>query len=388
MSSADSSSTPSRAALILPGGGARGAYQVGVLKGIAEMVPDHCNPFPIVCGVSAGAINTAVLASHAHEFKHGIERLTAFWSRLRVESIYKADFFTVAKTGLNWLLALTFGGLGIANPRSLLDNRPLERLLAEELDFDGIETAIERGALHGVAVTASGYACARAATFFQGADSLEPWERARREGIRAKLTVDHLLASASLPFVFAARRIGREYFGDGSLRLTAPLSPAIRLGADRIMVIGVRDERRDELPDEPIEYPSLGDIGGYVLDTLFMDNLNEDIARLRRVNRTLDLLTPGQAAESGLRHVDALVLRPSSDVREIARTHAERMPWTIRMLLRGVGGWGNGWRLPSYLLFEPPFCDALISLGYEDALARREEIQRFLDVDCRADASG
>lgn len=281
-------------ALILPGGGARGSYQVGVLKAINEIVGDGYNPFPVICGTSAGAINAAVLASHAHEFRIGIERLEEFWSTMVCSRVYRTDAWTVFKTGLQWALSLALGGQLVSHPRSLLDNEPLREFLGRTLQLDGIAEAINQDALRGLSITASGYTCASAISFYQAAPDVEPWNRARRHGHPVTINTSHLLASAALPLLFPAERIGYEFFGDGGMRMLAPLSPAIHLGADRLLVISTRDENPDPPPTEPADYPSLGEIGGYLLDTIFMDTLNADLNRLKRINRTLELLSQEQ----------------------------------------------------------------------------------------------
>ena len=372
---------PFHAALILPGGGARGAYQAGVLKAIAEILRRQRNPFPVICGTSAGAINAALLASHAHEFQTGVKRLEQLWSSMRCERVYRTDYWTVMKSGLRWALSLSSGGRLVSNPRSLLDNAPLRSFIEGRLDLTGIETAIGQGALHGIAVTASGYTCAAAVSFYQGAADLEPWTRSRRSGLAANIEVSHLLASSALPLLFPAERIGNEYFGDGGMRMLAPLSPAIHLGADRLLVISTRDGRPDPPPSEPMPYPSLGEIGGYLLDTIFMDTLNADLNRLNRVNRTLELMDERQREHSGLKPIDSLVIRPRRDLREVTREHMEDIPRSVRMLLRALGGWGRDWRMASYLLFESPYCEELIRLGYEDGLAMRSELLAFLSPD-------
>ncbi len=369
-----------RTGLLLAGGGARGAYQVGVLKAVAELWGDGPNPFQVICGVSVGSINAAYMASRADRFGAGVGELERMWRDLRTHKVYRTDVPNVTATALHWLATLTVGGFGKGNPLSLLRNAPLTDLLKQSIDFDRIEMCLASGALAALAITASSYASGRAMTFFQGAASLPDWQRARRDGVHCDITVEHVLASAALPVIFPPQKLGEEYFGDGSLRLTAPLSPAIHLGAERILVVGTRDRRVEEGQVEARRQrvPTLGDIAGHMLDLLFNDNLNEDVERLRRINHTLSLLSPEKAAESPLRTVEVLIVQPSKEIGEIARRHAMEIPWTIRGLLRGAGAWGSGWRVPSYLLFEPSFCGELIDLGYQDAMMRRGEIAEFL----------
>ena len=361
-------------AVVLPGGGARAAYQVGVLRAIGEIVGGDWSPFPVICGTSAGAINAAVLASHAHEYTEGVERLGHYWATMECERIYRTDAWTVLGSGLAWATSLASAGLLRGNPRALLDNTPLREFLRRELRLEGIDVAIREGALRGVSITASGYTRASAISFYQGADDIHPWRR----GQPGRLDVPHLLASASLPLIFPAERIGHEYFGDGGMRMVAPLSPAVHLGADRILVIGNRDERPDPAPTAPAPYPSLGELGGYLLDTIFMDMLNADLARLERINRTLELIPPGRRKLTHLRPIRSMVIRPRRDLRELTREHVAEIPRSVRMLLRAMGGWGRDWRMASYLLFSAPYCQALLRMGHEDGLAAREKIREFL----------
>jgi NTE family protein len=376
--SCDRPASEAATGLILPGGGARGAYQVGVLKAIAEISPHGANPFPVICGTSAGAINAAVLASHAHEFGVGVERLEHFWASMFCARVYRTDAWTVLKSALHWALSLGLGTRLIAQPRSLLDNEPLREFLQRTLRLEGIDEAISRGDLRGVSVTASGYSCAAAISFYQAASAISPWTRVRRSGQPARLAVNHLLASAALPLLFAAERIGNEYFGDGGMRMLAPLSPAIHLGANRLLVITTRDEKPDPPPATPAAYPSLGEIGGYLLDTIFMDTLNADLNRLRRINRTLESVPAAQRSSTGLACIDTLVIRPSRDLREITHQHMAEIPRAVRTLLRALGGWGKDWRMASYLLFESAYCQELIELGYRDGLRERERLVAFL----------
>jgi NTE family protein len=365
-------------ALVLPGGGARGAYQVGVLKAIREITADAGNPFPVICGTSAGAINAAVLASHAHEFGVGVDRLEQFWATMYCARVYRTDFWTVLKSAIQWALSMSLGGSLVRSPKALLDNEPLRQFLERALRLEGIDTAINNGSLRGLTVTASGYSCASAISFYQGQPGIEPWARARRHGRPAKIDVHHLMASAALPFLFPAVKVGNEYFGDGGIRMLAPLSPAIHLGADRLLVITTRDEKPDPSPESPVPYPTPGEIGGYLLDAIFMDTLNSDLNRLNRINRTLALLPENAQAESRLKRIDSLVIRPSRDLREVTQEHSSEVPRAVRILLRALGGWGRDWRMVSYLLFESSYCTELIKLGYQDGINARQDLLDFL----------
>lgn len=364
---------------MLPGGGARGAYQVGVLKALAETLPGPQTPFPIVSGISAGAINAGVVASRADNFAEGAARLAHFWGNLRCEQVYRTGWLHNLKSGLHWLLAMTLGGLGVANPRSLFDNRPLGELLARELDIDGIERALASGALDALMITASGYATNRAVTFFQAGDDDAGWQAPRRIGRPASIDHRHLLASTALPLLFPAQRIGHEYYGDGGMRQTAPLKPALHRGADRLLIIGTRDEVPDPEPTVPAAYPSLGDVGGHLLDVIFMDHITSDLDRLARINSMLASLPADCAPPAGMRPVRHLLIRPSSDLRQIAEKHAHRVPASVRTLLRGIGAWGSG-RMAGFVLFEAEFCRELIELGYRDGLDSVEAVRHLLEL--------
>lgn len=369
--------------LVLPGGGARGAYQAGVLKGIAQILPaDAGNPFPVVSGTSVGAINATVLANNALRFGPGIRDLEEVWRNFHCHMVYRSDARYMLKSSLHWLAALTLGGLGPANPRFLLDNSPLRTLLRKHLRFGAIAAAIKAGKLDAVAVTASGFARAKAVTFYQGHERIVPWSRSRREGIPARLTLDHLMASVAVPFIFPPVRVEDEFFGDGALREATPLSPALHLGANRLLVIGVRDERPAAPPalTEP-ERPGFGEVAGYLLDTVFLDGLYTDLERLTRINYLLSLQRePVWDTDTSrqLEIVDIHLIVPSEDVRAIAARHAHEFPRPVRMLLRGAGAFNaSGSQLISYLLFERAYCSELLELGYRDALDQRDALLKF-----------
>jgi NTE family protein len=371
-------------ALVLPGAGARGAYQVGVLKAVASMLPAGApNPFAIIAGTSAGAINAAVLAGRAANFERGVNEMEQVWANFHANQVYRTDGWAMLKSSLRWLVAIVFGGLGVRNPHSLLDNSPLRELLERNVRFAAIARAIDQGQLDAIAVTASGYTTARSVTFFQGRPEFKPWVRVRRIGRPTRLDIDHLMASAAVPFVFPPVRIGGEYYGDGSMRHRAPLSPALHLGADRLLVIGVRDEQPDPEPgaDVVAVEPTLAHLAGYMLDTLFMDGLYTDLERISRTNRIVEQLGPGRLSGSlaELRPIQTLVVVPKEDIRDVAARYAHELPRGVRLLLRGLGASSkSGLQLVSYLLFEPGFTRALIDMGQRDALAMEDALRSFL----------
>lgn len=369
--------------LILGGGGARAAYQVGVLKAIAKMLPSRsANPFRIICGTSAGAINAAGLASNAARFQGAVALLVRSWSSLHAYHVYRTDARSVLRSGMRCLAGLLAGGFQKSRPVSLLDSAPLGELLEWVIDFTGIRHSIESGHLDALCVTASSYTSGESISFFQGNELLQPWKRARRVGRRTEIGVPHVLASCALPFCFPAARIDDEHFGDGSMHQLAPISAALHLGAERVLVIGVGQSANHmrDVPDTSA-WPSLAHIAGHVLDAIFIDTLDMDLERLQRINQTISLIPAEGRAQDGvrLRTVDTLVIRPSERLDRIAERCAHALPRTIRFLMRGFGAMKpNGARVLSYLLFEGAYCRQLLRLGFADGMAQRAHILSFL----------
>lgn len=377
--------TTGRTALILTGGGARAAYQVGVLLAVAKLSSNkRRNPFPILCGTSAGAINAAGVACLADNYGKAVSILASVWRNMHASDIYRADAAGIASSGMRWLGLLAMGWLVRRNPpRSLLDSAPLRELLTRNLDFKGIERSINRGALHAVSITAFGYESGESISFFQAHESAQPWRRVQRFGIRSSIGTDHLLASSAIPFIFPAVRIHREFFGDGSMRQLAPISPAIHLGAERIFIVGAsrKNEHQDRRRVE--SYPSLAQIAGHALSSIFLDGLAVDIERMQRINRTLLSIPPEirEQSQIPLRPVKTLIISPSERIDRIAAEHAGALPAPVRFLLRGIGAMNrHGGALTSYLLFERPFTRTLIDLGYADTMARDTEVGDFLGL--------
>jgi NTE family protein len=376
--------TESRTALILTGGGARAGYQAGVLKAIRELLPEpRRNPFPILCGTSAGAINAASMAVWAEDFAAGVDNLLQVWENFSARQVYRADPLSMGISGARWVSTLAVGWLTRHSPRSLLDNSPLRRLLDDSLDFSRIAKAIENRALHSISITCSGYSSGQSVSFYQGRADIEGWRRSQRVGAAADISLDHLMASSAIPFIFPAVHINREWFGDGSMRQVAPVSPAIHLGADKILVIGAGRMADENARPRAEIYPSLAQIAGHALSSIFLDSMSVDLERMGRINNTLSLIPADVRREKGmsLRPIEVLTIAPSQRLDHLAARHAKALPWPVRTMLRGLGAMNrNGGALTSYLLFERPYTKALIDLGYADTLARRDEVRQFLDL--------
>ncbi|WP_438864173.1 patatin-like phospholipase family protein [Neptunicella sp.] len=369
-------------ALMLTGGGARAAYQVGVLKAITNFLPRNQSiPFPIICGTSAGAINATTLACFASCYHLGVRKLDWVWKNLQPGDIYESGFQSV----FGYLLKNYFRSSKSTDmqsrPTSLLNNQPLRQLLRKTLDFSRIDNNIERNYLRALCITASSYTSHDSISFYQSNEQTQPWQRSKRQGQPAQMNVEHLMASSAIPLVFPTVKLGNDYFGDGSVHQLSPLSAPIHLGAQKILVIGVEQPEVPYLQTVNDHYPSASNIAGHLLDTIFADTLNADLERAYRVNQTLDLLTEKQRKETNLRKIECLEINPSENFNQIAAKHYHHLPAGIRSLLRLVGLKPDvESSLPSYLLFDHHFCAEIIGVGYKDAMNRQDEIRDFLNL--------
>jgi NTE family protein len=381
--------TTARLGLVLTGGGARAAYQVGALRALAEIAPRGPLPFKVLAGISAGAINGLAVGCAAHDFAAGAEGLSQVWARLTPDRVFRTGALKLVSTGGRWLRDLSGGGLlGGNSINYLLDSAPLRALLAEVLPLARLRRHLKAGRLHGVAVSATSYMSGAGVTWFDGDASIPAWSRSDRAGVRARLTLEHVMASAAIPLFFPPVKVGEAFYGDGCVRMVYPMSPAIHMGAERIVTISVRHPR--DTPgssDLPVgDRLPLSQIAGVLLNAVFLDSIDTDLERLERVNRTLAWV-PGERVTSRdmtLRHIPVLALRPSEDLGKLASDEYHRFPGMLRYLLKGIGVTAtSGMDLLSYLAFEPVYTGRVMELGYRDTLARRDEVEAFLGDDPR-----
>ncbi len=372
--------------LTLSGGGARGAYQAGVLRAIYDLCKFKKNPFPVISGVSAGSINGLSLAAEAEDFNLSTQLLWETWKHLSVDKIFKTDATTLLKTGSTWLVDLSLGDW-FRTPKMthLLDTSPLKHLLTNKINISWIDKNLKSGLLHAVGLSATDYHTGKGVTFFNGNNSIQNWDRDSGIGQRTILKIDHIMASTAIPIFFPPIRVDGSDYGDGGVGLRSPLSPAIHMGADRLLVIGLEHplamqpsksvERRDPV--------TLGDIAGTLLNSMFLNSMDADFARMTQTNKVLSVLTPGQlhTDESYLRQVPSLFIRPSRDLGEIDCDHFKQFPFALRHLLKGFGVTDRkGWDLLSYLAFDKTYAEALLNLGYQDGINSKKDILEFFEV--------
>jgi len=383
--------------LVMTGGGARGAYQAGVLKRIGELkrVQTHGNPFPIIGAASAGAVNGCAVAAGCRDFASVTRVLAELWGTLKPSDIFRCDVLSQAHNSLTWILDLSFGAvLGGGNAHSLLDATPLQRFLTKHLDCDRIQDNIKRGHLYALAVSATNCSSGKSYLFIQGARGHAMWNRVRLVTVATRITVDHICASAAIPLVFQPVRLklarGSAFFGDGCIRLQQPLSPVIRLGAEKVFAIGVRCEKK-ERPDETLDdsNPSLAQVMGVLFDAMFLDHLATDFEHLERLNQRLQdgYIARHGAQGSRLRQLGRFLISPSVHLSELARQHAHDMPYLIQYFVNSLGrDEASCADLLSYLLFTSKYTRDLIEIGYHDAGERIDEIEDFLYASSDGDA--
>ncbi len=370
-----------RTALVLTGGGARAAYQAGAVKAIYEISESMGlkQPFQVMTGTSAGAINVAYLASHADNMKDATQNLTKLWSELKTNLIFKSDSLSLLQMALQTFLALATGRvLGNKKTPSLLDNSPLRVLIEREINFQNIKTNIGLGHLNSLAIEVMNYSTGMSCTFFQAASEIARWERSNRISLATEILSDHVMASLGIPILFPPIRIGDHYFGDGSLRNYTPLSPAIKLGARKLLIVAVRGAKQ-AVGGDAATTPSLGRVAGLALNSVLLDAVDIDFERLSRVNETVQKLRPG--VETPLKPIEVFMIRPTMDVGSLAEKEVHAIPWGLRYLLRGLGDPRESADLISYLLFEASFTAKLAELGYRDVMDQADEIRQFLGTD-------
>ncbi len=375
----------SEVAVVLSGGGARAAYQVGLLRCVAEMAPDY--RFRIITGVSAGAINAAFLAGHPAGIGPATEDLSRLWSELEIEKIFRTGPAAMVRSAVLWSLRLSLGGTRITpEVRGLLDSTPLSKLLERELGTEdgeiiGINRNLKAGHLRGVALTTLDYETGRTWTWVQGCD-LQTWERPNRTAAKTRLTVRHVMASAALPLLFPAVRVEGSWHGDGGIRQSAPLSPAVHLGATRIVAVSTRHRGAPgagptvrELSDG--RYPPPAQILGKLFNAIFLDVIDQDTRRLETINQLICDLPPEQ--RRGMRKIDSLVIRPSVDLGKLARDYEPKLPRAFRFMTRGLGTRETSSPdFLSLLMFQRDYIERLIEIGEADAMRNRDELARLL----------
>jgi len=362
--------------LFLSGGGSRAAYQVGVLKALQEINPKV--KFPVIVGFSAGAINASYLASQADQFSRAILNLERMWARTYFENVFRTDFVFFLGRALKLFWDLSFGGIHRNTTLdSVLDSSPLREFLKPLIFFENIERHLNDGSLQAFAISATDYSNGQAVTFYQDRNHTLPWVRRRRRSLPVKVNLEHLMASAAIPVLFPSIQVEGSYYGDGLIRNTAPLSPLIHLGAEAMVIIGVRKQVSAAAGEGLQRRPSLGRILGTVLNALILDHSDGDVERLSQINQTVELIPQVDRERLGFRKVPYLWITPSEDIGAMAKDHVNRMPRVLRYVLRGLGKKEDFSEVASYLLFHPSFTERLIELGYRDTLKKSDEVKDF-----------
>lgn len=373
-----------RVGLVLSGGGARGAYQVGVLSAVAKILKKHSfdsSPIAIFSGVSAGAINASFLAGHSDDFFAATEKLVDLWSKLESTNVFHSDAMNLGKIGLSWMKELPFGAFTGTTPGlALLDTSPLRDLISSNLDFQRIQKCIDGGHMDALVLTSVDYHTSNSISFIQGREGLPRWNKSRRRAETATISVDHVMASSAIPMLFPPTRVDDRWFGDGCVRNSHPCAPSIYLGAERLLVIGVRrqtltaDDVRALTSDRA---PSVGRVVNLLLNAVLLDGIELDVERLARVNEFVRRVPEEFHSKLNYRPINYAMVSPSADIGKIALGKSNRLPRMIRYLLKGLGNLEDASEIISYLLFDPQFCAQLIEIGIEDGMRQEEEIVKL-----------
>jgi NTE family protein len=366
-----------KTALILSGGGARGAYQAGVLKGLAEILPEKKkSPFQIISGVSAGAINGAKLACDIESFSNAVEKLNFLWSQITTDQVFTTDFLSMNKFSLG-----LFGQQKKMD--ALLDTSPLSELINKHCDFSKIKKNLDAGLFESLIITANNYNSGAAFSFIQTTSSKLTWQDSRRLALLSNIETKHIMASSAIPMLFPPIKIGTQYFGDGCVRNNTPCSPSIRMGAEKIFVIGVRTQMEREISERPIAptqsyegVPSMIRIFNTLLNAVLLDSVEQDVRRIQRINELVEGLSQ-TTNPKGFHKIPALCISPSEDIGELARQQAHYLPRLIRMSISAIGSLDEASEILSYLLFETHFCRKLLDMGYNDAISSKSQIEEF-----------
>lgn len=375
--------TRARFGIVLTGGGARAAYQVGVLRAISAITNYQTNPFRIISGYSAGAINGTWLGGRTENFERAVQSMWDEWSALTTEKVFNTEVPNVLYMALRWIKDRSFGGVH-QNQRQinyLLDTLPLQNFIKSRIDYEGLRQHLHSGALYGVSITSVNYHTGQSVTFYSGSEEIQDWRSLNRVSVRADLGPDHVIVSAAIPIFFPPKQIGKYHYGDGMIRLNAPLSSAIKMGVEKLMVIGIRGPS-SQIVNEPEggDHVTLGEIAGTILNGLFFDSLDADLDRMARINRTVSLMSHEELGKGSdhLRKIPILVMKPKEEISQLSSCQLTLLPGTLRFLLKGIGIKENrGTDLLSYLAFEPQYIRTLLEAGYEDTMQRKSEIIEF-----------
>jgi NTE family protein len=372
-------SSKKRIGLTLSGGGARAAYQAGVLSAIAEITGEETSPFQMISGVSAGAINGMCLAADSTNFKSAVSKMWELWANITLDQVIKTDNATLLGHGLKWLEVFTTGNLLVKqDPTFIFDTAPLRNFLCEQIDFSAIAKNLKGDSLSGVCVSATSYQGHKAVSFFMSDGSVKPWNGATHCGVRKDIQAEHVMASAALPIFFPPQRIGVNDYGDGGIGLKTPLSPAIRLGAEKILTIGIQNCDQSKTKEGRSRYvrSSVGDVSGTLLNSMLFGGLLDDVARCEGVNK---MVKKYPALKKEFREIPLLTIYPSRDLGQLSSNQLSHVPFAVRHLLRGFGiSNSKSWDLLSYLAFNHHYCGELLKLGHADAIDRKREIRDFL----------